>query len=62
MNDIMYCGYIRKMTIQELKRIAGDQFTEDEYKKIAMTVRNRYGNSSSKLDSRYYDKNIQRYS
>jgi len=62
MNDIVYCGYVRKMTIQELKRIAGDQFTEDEYKKIAMTVRNRYGNSSSKLDSRYYDKNIQRYS
>ena len=62
MNDITYCGYIRKMSITELKRVAGDQFTEEEYQKIAYMVRNRYGNNSSKLDSRYYDKNIQRYS
>jgi len=40
--DIVYAGHVKKISLQELKRIAGDQFTDDEYDKIAKTVAKRY--------------------
>ena len=33
--DMMYAGHIKRMPIHELKRLAGDQLTEEDYKKIA---------------------------
>lgn len=48
--DIVYAGHVRRIPIQELKRIAGDQFTDDEYEKIAdqVTKRSQYDTSSTR--------------
>ena len=35
LNDLTYAGHIKTISIQELKRVAGDQLTEDDYAKIA---------------------------
>jgi hypothetical protein len=42
--EITYAGHFRYITIMDLKRIAGDQFTEAQYEQIAKTVMNKYGN------------------
>lgn len=55
-NDISYAGHVKRMTIQELKRLAGDQFTEEDYKNIAQKLKHRYGNNSSRMFDRFYDR------
>ena len=45
--DIVYAGHVRRIPIQELKRIAGDQFTDEEYEKIADQVSKRYAYDTS---------------
>ena len=46
--DIVYAGHIQRLSISELKRIAGEQFTEEQYKNMAKTVMNRFGNNTYK--------------
>lgn len=53
--DIVYAGHVKKITIQELKRLAGDQIPEEQYKKIAEKVKNKYDNNSSRMTDRLYD-------
>jgi hypothetical protein len=60
-SDIVYAGHIQRLSISELKRIAGDQFTEEEYKNMARTVMNRYGNNPNRFDNTNYDNNLERY-
>ena len=60
MNDLVYAGHIKRMTIQELKRKAGNEFTEEEYEEMARKVSHKYGNNPTKLSNSYYDKNLQR--
>ena len=43
-SDAEYLGEIIELTIGELKQWAQDQFTEEEYKQIAETCCNKYGN------------------
>lgn len=59
--DCVYMGSIQRMTIQELKRIAGDQFTEDEYKRIANSVANRLGNNADRLMDMHFDPSLSSY-
>lgn len=47
--DIVYAGHVRRISLQELKRIAGDQFTEDEYEKIAKSVAKRYSYDTASM-------------
>ena len=47
--NIQHAGEIYTVTISELKRMAGDQFTEEEYRKIAED----YGNKNIKEDYPY---------
>ena len=54
MNDLIYSGHIKRMSIQELKRIAGDQLTEEEYAKVAANVASKNGNDSSALSHTFY--------
>lgn len=61
-DDLVYAGHIKRITIQELKRLAGDQFTEEQYYEIGNTVRNRFQNDPSRLTHSYYDKSLQRAS
>lgn len=60
-SDIVYAGHIERLSISELKRIAGDQFTEEQYKNMAKTVMNRYGNNPNIIGSSTYDGNLDRY-
>ena len=55
-SDLVYAGHVRYMPIQELKRIAGDQFTEEQYKEIAMKAQKKYGYDSGKLSQSSYDR------
>ena len=58
--DISYAGAVRRITISELKRLAGDQLTEEQYKKIAEKSRSRYGNDGSAINRTYYDNQARR--
>ena len=48
--DAQYAGEVVEMTIADLKQIAGDQFTEEQYKVIAEKFQNKYGNPSTLRD------------
>ena len=54
-SDVVYAGHVKKISIQELKRLAGDQLTEEQYDKIAQKVMGRHGNNSSSYNRRHYD-------
>jgi hypothetical protein len=62
-NDLVYAGHVRHIPIQELKRMAGDQFTEEEYKKIAQQAQKKYGYDAAKLSQSSYDRvnNVSRF-
>ena len=60
-SDMVYAGHLKRISIQELKRLAGDQFTEEQYQKIAKTVMNKYGNNASSFVDNYYDQRLGRY-
>lgn len=53
--DCKYMGHVRRISIQELKRIAGSQFTEEQYSDMAQKVMNKYSNNSSRFMDSYYD-------
>lgn len=55
-SDIVYAGHIKRMTVQELKRLAGSELSEKDYQKIAKTVMNKHGNVSSRFSETHYDK------
>jgi hypothetical protein len=55
-SDLVYAGHVRYIPIQELKRMAGDQFTEEEYKKIAQQAQKKYGYDAAKLNQSSYDR------
>lgn len=57
-SDLVYAGHIKRMTIQDLKRKAGDQFTEDEFEDIANRVKHKYNNNSNKATHSYYDRSL----
>ena len=49
--DLLHVGEIRQVTIQELKRLAGTQFTEKEYNDIAQSYASKNGNPTSLTSS-----------
>ena len=55
MNDLIYAGHLKSMPIHELKRIAGDQLTEEDFAAIARKAQKKYGYDSSKLHQTSYD-------
>lgn len=60
-SDAAYIGEIIEMTISDLKQMAGNEFTEEEYEDIAKNVIGRYGNpkewpSSMSVYNKGYDK------
>jgi len=54
-SDMTYAGHVKHMSIQELKRIAGDQFTEEEYEEIAKAAQKMYSLDVNGLSRRQYD-------
>lgn len=59
-SDLIYAGHIKKISISELKRIAGSELTEEQYAKIAQGVKNKYQNRADKLSYKYYDETLDR--
>ena len=59
-SDLIYAGHVKKISISELKRIARDEFTEEQYSKIAQSVKNKYQNRADKLSYKYYDETLDR--
>jgi hypothetical protein len=55
-SDITYAGEIRVMSIQELKRIAGDSITEEQYKKIATNFKSKFNNNFENLNYSSFDR------
>tara|TARA_R100001509_G_scaffold141702_1_gene96825 strand:- start:3065 stop:5497 length:2433 start_codon:yes stop_codon:yes gene_type:complete len=53
-NDLTYAGHFKYITIMDLKRIAGNQFSEEKYEEIAKTVMNKYGNNPTQFSSSGY--------
>lgn len=49
-SDARYIGEYQSMTLSELRQLAGDQFTEGEYRQIATKV----GNNSNYMDNNIY--------
>ena len=58
--DMIYAGHIKRMPIHELKRLAGDQLTEEDYKKIADTVKSKSQNKSHRMSQSTYDPEMNR--
>jgi hypothetical protein len=58
--DLIYAGHVKRMSIAELKRIAGHELNEEDFKKIASGVKNKSGNDSSAFNKTSYNKNLQR--
>lgn len=54
MKDLVYGAEVRNMSILDLKRIAKG-ITEDQWKKIATLVKDKYGNNPSRLGKAWYD-------
>ena len=61
-SDLIYAGHHRKISILELKRIAGNAFTEDQYRQIATSVKGKYSNVTSKLSQKSYDQSLDQMS
>jgi len=61
--ELTYAGHFKYITIMELKRRAGDQFTEAQYEQIAKTVMNKYGNQPDQFSTQStgYDRPGTRY-
>lgn len=60
-SDAQYVGEVIEMTISDLKQMAGNQFTEEEYEDIARNVIGRWGNpkewpTSLSVYNKGYDK------
>ena len=63
--DLVYSGHVKSMTVSELKRLAGDKFTEEDYKKIAVEAAKSNAHDTTNFHSSSYDsinnKNIYGY-
>ncbi len=49
MKDLVYAGEIRQISLSELKRIADNELSEEQFAKIAAGVKGKYGNNSASL-------------
>ena len=54
--DLTYAGHVKYVPIHELKRMAGDQFTEEEFKEIANKAQKKYGYDAGKMNQSSYDR------
>lgn len=59
--DLIYAGHVRKVSIQELRRIAGDQLDEEKLAEIAKKAVKRYNYDATDMHSTSYDSHLQKY-
>ena len=56
--DLIYAGEVRRISIQELKRMANGQIEEEEFQKIAEKVAKKYKYDTTDMYSTSYDKHL----
>ena len=56
--ELNYAGHIKKVSIAELRRLAGDELSEEDLEKIASKVKGRDGNDSSKYSKKHFDQTL----
>jgi len=56
LSDIVYAGHVKRVSIQELKRMAGTDIPEEQYQKIAKSVMNRSYNNAAQFNQTVYDR------
>ena len=61
-SNIQHAGEIYNVTISDLKQMAGEQFSEEEYKEIAKSYTGKNNNPDSFSDNSYYDSKLGSYS
>ncbi len=61
-SDMVYAGYIRRMPIHELRRVAQGQLDEDDLADIAKSAQKKYGYSSTGMHASTYDSRTNRTS
>ena len=61
-SGIQHAGEVRTITISELKKMASDQLTEEEYETIANLYRGKNGNPNSYSNAYTYDSSTESYS
>lgn len=59
--DLVYAGHVKKIPIQELRRIAGDQLPEEKLADIAKKAAKRYNYDTTNMHSTSYDNYLQRH-
>jgi hypothetical protein len=59
-SDISYAGHVKRITINELRRISNGELDEEQLKKIAQKVMGRNGNDSSAIDKYRYDDRLKK--
>jgi hypothetical protein len=59
-DDLIYAGHIKRVSIQELRRLAGDDIDEEGLKKIAHSVKNKYGNDPDLVNRYSYESTMGR--
>ena len=57
-NDLTYAGHIKKISIAELRRLAGDELSEEDLSKIANKVKGTNGNNAGKYSTKKYDQDL----
>jgi len=57
LNDLVYAGEVRKITINELRRLAGEELSEEDIKKIAEVAKSKYSYDSKHMHQHNYDPN-----
>lgn len=59
-DDIVYAGSIKRISLNELRRLANGEFDEEMMKKIATKVKNKAGNDPSAIDKYKYDDKLKK--
>jgi len=59
-NDMMYAGHVKTISIQELKRLAGHELEEEDFEKIAKSVKDRSGNDPQAFNRHSYNNRMMR--
>lgn len=54
-DDLIYGGHVKTIPINELKRLAGDELTEEQYAKIAKKYQGKHGNNSAEYGKSTYN-------
>ena len=60
-NDLIYAGYIKTISISELRRISAGQLEEEELEEIAKSTARKKGHDMTGFSKTRYDEHMQRY-